>query len=331
MSHDTTTPLRDAVGLRSVDPADENRVVVEWLLSSVCNYACSYCPKDLHDGKLGWLPWEPMELFCRHVAAHYTGRDLTFLFTGGEPTVYKRFLDLASLVRSLGADVAVLSNGSRTLGWWDRAAAALDEVILSYHCESADRSHFVAVAKLLASRLRLQVNVVMTPEQFDECLSIAQELEEVAPSAQVHHKPLTERWTRVHRYKTAVHAELAAVNARPTSSPPRATVLKGDLVREFADGSTESTTAIRLLLEGQNQWEGWECSIGTDSLFIRHDHVMRSACGVGGTLGCVQHLPPLPTEGIICTSGSCNCIAGIKASKWTAGRGRAESNAEAAD
>lgn len=30
---------------------DGRRVVIEWIMSSVCNYTCSYCPTYLHDGR----------------------------------------------------------------------------------------------------------------------------------------------------------------------------------------------------------------------------------------------------------------------------------------
>jgi organic radical activating enzyme len=310
--------VSDVVEVGFADAVDENRLVVEWLLSSVCNYRCSYCPPELHDGRLRFPEWEAIEDFSRRLIHAYRGRDVTLLLTGGEPTVYRRLLDLADLVHELGGAVAVLSNGSRALGWWEHAAGHLDEVILSYHAESADAARFVELASFLAPRVRLQVNVVMAPRHFDACLAVARELERAAPDAVIHSKPLMDRWRALHDYSREAQEHMAQPSSVEPSNRryPRGTVLKGDLVRRRRDGTSETVTPIQLLLEGGQRWKGWDCSIGLQTLFIRRHAVYRSVCGVGGCLGSIYNTElEFPSAGVTCARETCNCIAGIKVRK----------------
>jgi organic radical activating enzyme len=306
----------DALHFRS--PEDENRVVVEWLLATICNHRCSYCPDELHDGQRGWLPWSVVEPFCRRLVGHYRDRDMTFLLTGGEPTLYPDLLPLADLIHHLGGAVAILSNGSRRLVWWEQAVTRLDEVLLSYHCEFAHRPRFMELTTFLASRVALQVNLVMVPDRFDECLAVGHEIERRAPNAVVHYKPLMEDWRRMHGYAPHHWEQLVTANAAAPDRTrfPGGSVLKGDLVARRTDGNVHAVTPIELIIKGENHWLGWDCSIGIDSLFIRGHEVYRSACGVGGRLGSIYDRDiTFPSAAISCTLQSCNCIAGIKSAK----------------
>lgn len=310
------------------DPRDRNRVVVEWLLSSVCNYRCTYCPDELHDGRLRWPSWDLVEPFCHRVADHYGHDRLTFLLTGGEPTLYPHLFLLADVVHARGGSVAVLSNGSRPLRWWERAVGDFDEVVLSYHRESADPERFVEVAAFLASRIPVQVNVVMPPDHFDECRSMATTLQQAAPDAVVHEKPLMDRWRRVHGYDADQRAHLLAANRGSSDSGrrfPHGTSLKGDLVARGPHDDTRVVTPIELIVDEANHWKGWECSIGLDTLFVRGTWVYRAVCGVGGSLGSIADpWLSLPTAPVTCAHETCTCIAGIKSAKRSAGAGRAQ-------
>lgn len=312
--HDTG----ELVELGFEDPRDSNRVVVEWLLASVCNYRCSYCPDELHDGRMRWPLWNFVEPFCRRVVEHYRSRDITFLLTGGEPTLYPRLFDLADLLHELGAAVAVLSNGSRRIEWWQRAVGRLDEAILSYHPEFAALNRFTEVVQLLAPRIPVQVNVVMTPERFDDGLAAAAAIEQVPGNVVVHRKPLMDNWTGVHSYDDQQRLRLMDANGvgGGRSPVPAGTLLKGHIVGRGSGGGARRVAPIELIVQGTNRWRGWTCSVGRDTLFVRGGAVYRAACRVGGQIGwMVDEELPLPTEPVRCTRDSCTCIAGIKSAK----------------
>lgn len=297
---------------------DRRRTVVEWIISSVCNYACSYCPEELHDGRVRWPDHDTALRFCRRVSDHYRGRDLTFLFTGGEPTLYPRFIDLAAQLRAWDAAVAVLSNGSRPLSWWRRSVAHLDEVILTYHYESADPRRFTALIEFLSPRLPVQVNFLILPERLEECRAMAADLRDRFPETSVHLKPMMDHWKRVRGYDEQTRALLRASNNVAAGSPhyERGTVLKGDLAIT-GGGVRMVVTPIELLLADENHWASWRCAIGVETLLVRFTDVYRAACRVGGRIGSIDDEDLIfPDAPVTCDQHSCGCIGGIKATKW---------------
>ena len=66
-----------------------------------------------------------------------------------------------------------------------------------------------------------------------------------------------------------------------------------------------------------NQFEGWKCNAGLESLMINWDgEVHRATCRVGGSLGNIYNgtFEP-PSEAIICTRKFCTCVADIPLTK----------------
>jgi hypothetical protein len=300
------------------DEIDQARLVVEWMFSSVCNFACSYCPVHLHDGRVRWPDYDVAMGFCRRVVDHYEGHLITFLFTGGEVTRYRRFVEMARELRDLGPAVAVLSNASQPLSWWTAALPHLDEAILSFHPEFADRSRFGAVVQLLSSRIPTQVNVMMPPDRFEECRETAEWLRHQSPAAVIHEKPILDNWKRLAGYDSrALQVLQAASQAEQERGRfPHGTLLKGDMIKRGSHSPDEVVTPIQLLLSGQNHWRGWRCGIGLETLMVRWDEVYRGICRVGGLIGSIYD-PDIrfPDTSVVCTASVCNCIGGIKATK----------------
>ena len=71
---------------------------------------------------------------------------------GGEPTVWKDFNEVFRQAKEYDPNciVRMLTNGSRTLRYWEKNAKIFDEVIISYHPERADYKHCTEVSNILA-------------------------------------------------------------------------------------------------------------------------------------------------------------------------------------
>ena len=67
----------------------------------------------------------------------------------------------------------------------------------------------------------------------------------------------------------------------------------------------------------RNQFEGWQCNAGIESLMINWDgEVHRATCRVGGSLGNIYDSSfQLPTAPITCTRKWCTCVADIPLTK----------------
>lgn len=90
----------DAV-LDAWKPADgKQTVLLRWLISFWCNYACPYCPQN-HDrdalyGKFKAHAFDnrPVEEWCSAFERHFSDRNLVLTITGGEPMLDRRSMPI---------------------------------------------------------------------------------------------------------------------------------------------------------------------------------------------------------------------------------------------
>ena len=153
--------------------------VVNWCLGNTCNYKCSYCPTILHDSSHGWPELETIKAFIRKVREHHVDKNVYFEFTGGEVTMYKHFIDVCKFCAELNVKIGFISNGSRTIRYWEQNKQYFQHVCLSFHPEFANAEHFVDVVKLLHNDVRVHVNIMMSPEKFDYCFKIANDIKQI--------------------------------------------------------------------------------------------------------------------------------------------------------
>jgi organic radical activating enzyme len=314
---DVVTPRR--FDLVEHTNADHSRVVlVDWMLGNGCSYACSYCPKSLHDGSVAWQRVENVLAFYDMLHRHYVqARDkrVWLQFTGGEPTMHPQIIALLKAASGVGFSVSLISNGSRTLRFWQKIAPHLDSVILTYHNEFADLGHFRSVGRLLAERMPVHVNVTMRPGAFDRTLTEARSLREALPAASITLKPLrVDFGTDLFDYSPD-QARLMREGLAPTAAQHGA-MPRGTMTVVLPGGDRQKVRVGEMVLRGENRWEGYRCNAGLESLRVRGDGVItRAVCSVGGEIGRLGQDIALPVAPILCTSEVCACTADILITK----------------
>jgi hypothetical protein len=72
-----------------------------------------------------------------------------------------------------------------------------------------------------------------------------------------------------------------------------------------------------IIKKHMNQYKGWSCNAGLESLMINWDgEVHRATCRVGGSLGNIYNGTfNVPSDSVICTRDYCTCAADIPLSK----------------
>jgi len=296
---------------------------IDWSLGTLCNYACSYCPEQKHDGALKWPDVDLALRFSEQVVNHYQNlnRRTIFKFTGGEPTLYRDLIDLLHRIKELGAGAGVNSNGSRAVAWWDQATECLDFVILTYHIEFADLDHFVSVAnRLLARKVTVHVNVTMLPDRFNECAERASALRSQCQGISLALKPL------LVDFKDQMYPYSDEQKKAMQPAPARENAARGGIRCIYGDGTSRVAEAREFILLDQNHWSSWGCNAGVESLAIRADgEIYRAVCKQGGSLGNLRdRWFSFPVAPIRCAKDTCACLADIKISKWR-GEGSAPS------
>ncbi len=298
---------------------DHSRVVlVDWTLGTACNHACSYCPPALHDGSSPWHDLSAATDFLHLLADHYRtglGKNVWLQFTGGEPTLYPQFFDLMARAENLGLKRSVISNGSRTERFWQRAVSCIDSAILTYHDEGVDHDRFAAICALISDRHPLHVNVTAHPDRFETILTRVQDLRARVPLMSVTLKPLRLGFRDSLYPYTPEQMEILAGKVSTYGNAP-ATFPRGTMDRVAPDGQREPMRANNFILRGENRWRGYRCLAGLESLRVKADgSVTRAVCGVGGILGKLGGPVTLPVTAVTCDRDACSCVADILITK----------------
>jgi organic radical activating enzyme len=295
-----------------------NQLFVNWELGNACNYACSYCPKQLHDGSRNWPAHEVVLRFADRLTrlAGSMGKSVHIQFTGGEVTLMPRFRRLLQSLRAAGCRLSIISNGSRSIRWWKENCDYLDAVNLTFHPESADIEHFEDVARLLSSRMRTVACVAALPTMFQRAVEVIERLSHSCSDITLILKPLfIEFGAQLYPYtleqlRILSNLEFKTATTRPAFSPR--------LVIIYDDGAAVLKGPTALIAEGANNWIGWQCDIGLELLSINmRGEIYRGECGEGDKLGHVSQPESfdLPRSSVICTRDACTCLFDVMASR----------------
>jgi hypothetical protein len=242
-------------------------------------------------------------------------RSVWLQFTGGEPTMHPRIIDLLKEASQRGFSVSLISNGSRTIRFWSKIRDYLDSVILTYHNEFSELSHFVGVAKILADHMNVHINVTMHPDRFDRTLNEAETLRTALPNATITLKPLRLGFgTELYEYtpeQLRILSDGIPLKARSSGPTPRS-----PMVATTQSGDFVTMRANDFILRNINHWQGYRCNIGLESLRVKGSgDILRAVCGVGGKIGQLGHIVSLPDSAIYCTKETCSCVADILTTK----------------
>jgi organic radical activating enzyme len=277
----------------------------------------------LHDGSRPWPELDVIKQFVDNIIEQKKDKNVAFEFTGGEVTVYKHFTELCDHIKSRGAAVAFISNGSRTVRWWEEFKGKADHVCLSFHAEEGEVDHFFNVTKLLHDSMKVHVNVMMHPDHWNKCLGLA-ELITTVPNITLALQPLIhdfgdelfhyEPWQQVvfeEQYKLYQKRIPQSENAMKGFS------LRGAM-RLTSDGQLGVVKQPHILIaEKANNWAGWSCAAGVEQIIVDLDgSVWRGWCRVGGNIGSIKDPEfKLPVEWITCNKSFCHCNFDIMCTK----------------
>jgi MoaA/NifB/PqqE/SkfB family radical SAM enzyme len=302
------------------NPDHENWFVVNWCIGNTCNYSCSYCPSGLHDGSKAWPDPNTVKQFIARLAEQTFPKNLYFEFTGGEVTLWKYFTDICQFCKDLNIKIGLISNGSRTIRYWEENKHYFDHICLSYHPEEANSEHFVNVVKTVHKELRTHVNIMMSPEKFDECYILATKIKELGDLSIALQPLIHDFGDTLYEYTPAQHTifdkqhELIVKHIKYTKDFP---YYRGAMRKVFEDGTSEPMSAQRFINDKTNNWRDWDCYAGVEQIVVDMDgRIFRGWCKEGGSIGQIND-PKLmiPQDPIICSKTMCHCNFDIMATK----------------
>ena len=297
---------------------------VSWILGRFCNYKCSYCwPYARSDTP----DHQEYEVYTRTIdeikrQARQNGfTEFHWSFSGGEPTAYKRLIDLVKHIESDAKSpyqslhmTTNLSPGSKWWNNWCDATASLQRrsITASYHAEFANEQEFGdKCLQLMYNKVYVTVNQVMVPEQFHSLYERCQRLYDRGINVTL--KPQSD--PTASRVVEGYTGEM--IDLMQTGFPQRA---NGEDLYQIALYDGQGTEylfdqAERFNAYGFNKFQGWSCNSGYQSVIIRSNEVKRSYSCHDQPLGTLTDGFDLFRSPRVCITPSCVSSADSKIPK----------------
>ena len=289
------------------DNNKENWFLISWTLSNKCNYSCSYCPSRLHNGSTGHKDWNIVKDFVMNFKK--PSKEICYRISGGEPTTWKYFIDLAELIKKQGHIFSFLSNGSRNIDYFKKISEYTDGLILSYHPEYTDINHFIEIIKVM--NCPVAINLMLLPNKFDDLVSIADKIYNSSDNVLIWPKVILNK-DEIDGYPTNEVIEYSKYQLNFIKNWPYYRSLNDNkLHRGSILLNNTEVDANYLIMNKLNRHNGWHCYAGIDMINIdMNGNMYRADCAYGGPVGNLENYD-LPENPVVSGMKSCNCLSDI--------------------
>jgi organic radical activating enzyme len=245
---------------------------IDWHFGNYCQNACSYCPEFLHSGDSKKFDLDVLQKFVLKVEENlkFTGdnKKIIFTFSGGEPTINSSFGPLVKWLKDRGHIIYVVTNGGRTLRWWEDWWENFDSVVLSFHTEYTDLDKFAEIADFLSKRTQVEVHLIAWPEYFERISEAHEKLSKI-DNIGISIKRIHKSWVPKHnsfRDYTIEESNWINQNVRIGKSSFSG---KKSFVIETEDGRVLKNLAPVFITNSKvNNFYGWKCNLGISDISI---------------------------------------------------------------
>lgn len=305
-----------------------NYKFIEWKLHNVCNNDCSYCHSNNKNGTSYWLDINTYKKYTDKLVKMCNGEPFWIQITGGEPTLYPEFIELIKYIHDSGAYTALLSNGVRTLRWWEelKQTQSLDILTLTFHPEqTSNYKHIADVINLFHDEpVKTIINITHTKENINlafeafeyfkkntGCISTIKPMI-VELSEETTDEDYTEEQLKIFKNKFSVHGSIP--NKKSFRVPDKYNI-NYQLKRYFNDNTIKSQDYTLLLKNKENNFYGWSCDIGKNTMRINGEEVYRGVCAVGDIKNLKDQNLDFYGDPVICDKKRCVCGTDMIATK----------------
>ena len=279
------------IPIKIISTQDANTLDVRFFPTDICNFNCSYCFPNSHDGKLRYP--KNVDTVIKNFRATFDmyktlGKERFNLTIsgGGEPTLWPGLEKFCyELKQSHDVFVTLITNGSRTLRWWQDHAKCFDEVVMSCHHEYTVIDNYIEVADTLHDAgVTVIAQVLMDAEYFEDCISLIDRM--ITTSRNEWHiqskEVVDSPGHDIHSYTSD---ELEYVQNSVKRLPSSDWILKHqhalriyESVILFNDDTAKPARPSDIITHGLNYFKGWRCNFALESLVVLNDGTADESC-----------------------------------------------------
>lgn len=306
--------MNKIIKIQSVNP---NVLRINLTVTTHCPYSCRYCPESLHNGKHNLIDLDKFKKFLLRFSDRLTIVNLS----GGECTTHPQFKELMQVIHDVGFKSIVDTNTVRTLRFYEEVSGLVDNWCVSLH--PSQHTLDLDKLKLLASTSFLVVYVMMDPEHWEKSIDW---FTQVSGLADLKATParIIDNWGGSDYKSTYTTEQLATLQSLDSSwgftSERENTLRKTHMwLHEnsstvfFDDGTNSELDAFEVIRNKQNNFFGFTCSAGYESICIYADGSATWAnCGVKR----FDDYADIDIEQtFICPFNECTCATDVRSTK----------------
>lgn len=296
---------------------------VFWELTDFCNQKCSYCPPDLHEGKVaqGIFPGAPtddeIDKFLETLEEISKSKNvpLRIVISGGEPTLHHKLPEIITKIKSFNGHITIATNGTRNVSYWKELPTLPDQVVISIHPEYYEsKQHRInELANFLDGQVNFFFYVLAQPTKWDNVMGIINDLDnkfkplvELKPIHNKHHADRelcdysVEQLDFIKNYPTKLKYEIES---------PRSSVV-------YSDGTIINKVVTgKIISNNEHYFLGWMCEVGVNNIAVNATgQVTGGVCGVSRR-GHISNFTLNKTHSI-CVRPSCTCPSDVTIDKY---------------
>lgn len=306
--------------LFKITPIEDKYMSLTWQVNNFCNYQCSYCNPgnwsgtSRNNGNLDSYKRNVRNIFQQYQDRGY--RYFKIFYSGGEPTHWENFIPLTEYLKEELGDnltVAVNTNLSRPLRYWEQHYQLFDDIVASFHIEFSKPDRYIENAAFLCDKVDyLCTKMLMHEERFWEVVEFGNRVRNEVPNYNLEWTPLFDemsvnagpwKYADPAKEKFLSEAQFETVMRKP--KPYRTN--RAISLAHYTD-SVEPVNSNKIIAARQNFFAGWRCFVD-DALFINPiGQISSASCGVGNNHGNILdknlkfNLKP-----VICSKEHCHC------------------------
>lgn len=285
-----TTPVK------IISRLPKDTLTIQWNPSNVCNFKCKYCYPNYNTGTHRY-PYERSELVTDNLIylmdyyKEYLGKKHFNIFmAGGEPTLVK---DLEKIIEKIkkSHDIyfSIASNASRTVRWWNQYGHLIDNAHLTHHVDQGNVEHITEVSDILYPKnVKTTVKVLMDPLHWDKAIS---DIQYMLDNSKFSWFIQVAKVVEQENYNTNYTEEQMAYLEKDLKRIPdlkwfwkNKHLLKSHMFlweskAILSNGKTIYARPGTYINKGWNNFQGWQCSIGSKRLCIQWNGNIMGSCG----------------------------------------------------
>jgi len=288
----------------------QDQIKIEWNLGKRCNYDCTYCPDVIHDN---YSPHTDINLLEKTVDnLCELDKPLRISLTGGEPCVHPDIEDLLEYFKRKNIFwVNITTNGTRGYRWYLDHEMFFNHLVFSLHFEHDYTRIVDTILKFYDSTERdFFVNVMAHHNYIPQVKTVVKKFQDLGIKYAVRRIRWTEGDHNIFDDMRYDGKDLEWLLQQEATASANTVIHKDKELPIYLHAND-------VIKKHLNQFKGWECNAGIESLMINWDgEVHRATCRVGGSLGNIyQGTFIIPNEPVICTRDFCTCAADIPLTK----------------